>query len=152
MGHHRVSLTSHDLYFMPENKHSTHMTIVYSFFFFKRKSSNIPSASCTFTSVLQHLHTASDSMLYTVSSHWLPLNSYAVHRSGYTRHRCKTMASRSKHRHCGTFSGHYRPLTSQFYSFLTIRSMPHVLKCSRNAQMIEVQMWTINPPFTLSYL
>lgn len=57
-----------------------------------------------------------------------------------------------KHRHSGRFSNHYRPLISQLYPFLTIRSMFHVLKCSRDTQMIEVQMWTINPSFTLSYL
>lgn len=145
MGNHRVSLTSHDLYFMPENKHSTHVTTAF-FFFFKERAQTflLPAVHLP---VFYNIYTQLLIQCCTRSHH-----TGFVYRSGYTGHRCKTMASGWKHRHRGTFSGHYRPLTSQFYSFLTIRSMLHVLKCSRNAQMIEVQMWTINPPFTLSYL
>lgn len=133
---------------------STHMTTVYSFSKERVQTFRLP-ADCTFTSVLQHLHAASYSMLYTVSSQQLPLNSCTVlHRFGTHAADVKQwlLGFSHKHRHSGRFSNHYRPLISQLYPFLTIRSMFHVLKCSRDTQMIEVQMWTINPSFTLSYL
>lgn len=134
---------------------STHMTTVYSFSKERVQTFPLP-ADCTFTSgsttsthsflfnaVHRLITTASAQLLHRPPSFWEhTLRNVKQWLLGFSH----------KHRHSGRFSNHYWPLISQLYPFLTIRSMFHVLKCSRDTQMIEVQMWTINPSLTLSYL
>lgn len=69
LGHHCVSLTSQDLYFMPENKHCIHMTTVYSFFFFFFfKTKHFKHSSCPFTVHLSVFYIYTQLLFNTVHS------------------------------------------------------------------------------------
>lgn len=116
-GHQRGSLTSHDFYFMPENKHCIHVTTLYS---------NFKISSCLLTVYLpvflQHLHTA-------LIQYCTVLSQQALHNSSSV---CQTHTAEvkqwllglfiNKHRHSGELLGRYRPLMSLFKSILSIHS------------------------------